>query len=163
MAPDILLLAPGPSMNQDLAASFLGRRVGVVGNCWELAPWAEFLVAGDKAWWEAYPAARGFEGRKFSANRISGVERVEGMEPTHNSGVLALEVAVRLGARSIELHGFDMRGSHYFGPYANGLTNTGETRRVRQLAQFAAWAACHPQIRVINRTPGSALACFAHE
>lgn len=163
MAHDIVLLAPGPSMSQELAASFLGRRVGVVGNCWELAPWAEFLVANDRAWWQAYPAALGFEGRKFSANRIHGVERVEGMEPAHNSGVLALEVAVRLGARRIELHGFDMRGSHYFGDYDNGLTNTSTPRRARQLAQFAAWAARHPNVHVINRTPGSALACFAHE
>lgn len=163
MAPEIVLIAPGPSMNQELAASFIGRRVGVVGNCWELAPWAEFLVANDRAWWQAYPRAKLFEGRKFSANRITGVEKVDGMEPSHNSGVLALEVAVRLGARRIELHGFDMRGSHYFGDYQNGLTNTSEPRRARQLAQFAAWAARHPHIKVINRTPGSALACFPTE
>ena len=160
MGADIILLAPGPSMSQELAASFLGRRVGVVGNCWELAPWAEFLVANDKAWWQAYPAAQQFEGRKFSANRIPGVEMVDGMASIHNSGVLALEVAARLGARSIELHGYDMRGSHYFGPYENGLTNTGEKRRERQLAQFQAWATSHPGIRVINRTPHSALTCF---
>ena len=163
MGVDIVLLATGPSMSQALAASFLGRRVGVVGNCWELAPWAEFLVANDKAWWAAYPAARDFEGRKFSANRIPGIEHVAGMQSTHNSGVLALEVAVRLGAKRIELHGFDMRGTHYFGPYENGLTNTGEKRRGRQIAQFAAWKASHPQIHVINRTPGSSLTCFAPE
>jgi len=100
---------------------------------------------------------------KFSANRIPGVEQVPGVGCTQNSGVLALEVAVRLGAKSIELHGYDMRGTHYFGPYENGLTNTGEPRRARQLAQFAAWAACHPGVRVINRTPGSALTCFPVE
>lgn len=150
-------------MSQELAASFFGRRVGVVGNCWELAPWAEFLVANDRAWWRAYPGAHQFAGRKFSANQIRGVEHVAGMEPSHNSGVLALEVATRLGARSIELHGFDMRGSHYFGDYDNGLTNAGGRQRARQIAQFAEWAARHPNVRVINRTPGSALVCFSME
>lgn len=150
-------------MSQALADSLRGNFCGVVNNCFELAPWADFLVANDYEWWRAHPRAFEFAGRKFSANEIDGVEHVAGAKTGWNSGMLALEVAVRLGATSIDLHGFDMRGSHYFGAYANGLANTTETRRAVHLRQYREWAEQHPLITVINRTPNSALDCFPME
>lgn len=53
-----------------------------------------------------------------------------------------------------------MRGSHFFGPYTNGLRNTTEARRLAMLAQFAEWARLNPSVEVINCTPGSAICCF---
>jgi hypothetical protein len=157
---EVVLLAPGPSMSQGLADSFRGRVAGAVGNCYELAPWADFMAAQDRKWWGKYPEAKGFPGRKFSCNAIDGVERVKG-PPNWNSGVVALYAAVHvIGATRILLYGFDMHGSHYFGPYTNGLGNTLPARRNTHLCQYRAWAMKHPHIDVLNCTEGSALDCF---
>ena len=55
---EIDLCAPGPSMSLDLVERLRGRLVGVVGCVFELAPWADYLIANDEAWWDKYPAAR---------------------------------------------------------------------------------------------------------
>lgn len=158
----IILLAPGPSMSPALAESVRGHRVGVINNCYELAPWAEFLVANDAQWWRKHPAAHNFKGRKFSTNKINGVE-LYAKKPLHtgsNSGLLAVDVAKSLGATRVFLLGFDMRGSHYFGQYVNGCANTPDARRAVHHVQFGNWAATNKDIEVINCTPGSALTAF---
>jgi hypothetical protein len=128
-----------------------------------IAPWATALAANDVAFWAAFPQAREFAGRRFSANRIKGVERIEGVSSGHCSGVLALEVAKHLGATRILLLGCDMHGTHYFGPYAHQkLKNTTDPRRKIHIQQFAQWGKRNPGIEVINCTPGSALQCFPH-
>lgn len=157
---EIVLLAPGPSMSEALADSFRGQMVGAVGNCFQIAPWADFMAAQDRKWWTAYPEALEFAGRKFSGNRIDGVERVAGAPTNWNSGVLALQAAVQLGAKRILLHGFDMRGTHFFGPYTNGLGNTQAHRRKVHLIQYRVWAIKNAAVQVVNCTPGSALDCF---
>jgi hypothetical protein len=147
-------------MSQPLADSIRGPRVGVVANAYELAPWADFLAATDRAWWEHYPSARAFAGRRFTARRMPGIEHLASAQQNWSSGVLALEAAASLGATVIRLYGFDMHGTHFFGPYTNGLVNTTDKRREVHMRQFAAWAMAHPGVRVINCTPGSALKCF---
>ena len=126
---EIDLLGPGPSASASLAERLRGRRVGVVSNAFELAPWAEFLAASDRQWWDKYPEARQFAGARYSSHRIGGVIQLRGALTNWNSGVLALAVAAHLGATLVRLHGFDMHGSHFFGPYSNGLTNTAPHRR----------------------------------
>jgi hypothetical protein len=157
-----ILLAPGPSMSAELANEFArtADTVGVIGVCFELAPWADFLVANDIEWWAKYPAAWTFPGRKFSANEIACAERVCKGRSDLNSGTLALEVAVMLGHAEIDLYGFDMHGSHYFGPYTNGLKNTPEHARRMHFKQYRLWRDAHPEIRVRNCTAGSALTMF---
>jgi hypothetical protein len=157
-----VLLAPGPSMSAEVAARVRGEHVGVVGNCFELAPWAAFLAANDVAWWRAYPQAKQFAGRKFSCSAIPGLEQHIG-STNWNSGVLALDVAVALGATEIDLYGFDMHGTHYFGPYENGLSNTKPERRQVHMGQYERWARANPGVGVTNCTPGSALKCFPFE
>lgn len=160
---EVVLLAPGPSMSQELADSFRGRCVGAVGNCFQIAPWADFMVGQDLKWWRAYPEAKEFVGRKFSANAVEGVEQVKGALSHWNSGVLGLYTAVHMiGATRILLYGFDMRGSHYFGPYTNGLGNTPPHRRLVHMNQYRAFAMKYTDIEVLNCTPGSALDCFPH-
>lgn len=154
------LLGPGPSASAELAERLRERRVGVVGNAFELAPWAEFLAASDRQWWDKYPAAREFAGGRYSSHRMAGVQQLAGALTNWNSGVLALAVAAHLGATLVRLHGFDLQGSHFFGPYTNGLRNTAPARREIHKQQFAQWARQNPQVRVVNCTPGSALRCF---
>jgi hypothetical protein len=165
MSLEIVLLAPGPSMSQALADSLRGAgMVGAVSNCFQLAPWAAFMVAQDRQWWQKHPETREFKGRRFSANRmIPGVERVDRSFTNWNSGVLALQASMLLGATRILLYGFDMHGSHFFGTYTNGLGNTTDLRRKVHLKQYADWARKNHAVTVINCTPGSALRCFPFE
>jgi hypothetical protein len=140
--------------------------VVVVNKAWELAPWANALAANDHRWWRANPEAKKFAGRKFSANKIDGVEQVEAthVRRESSSGVLALEVARQIGGTVIELHGFENHGDHYFGRYEEPLRNTTPSRYTIFADQLAAlgFDLKKAGIRVINRTPDSALKCFDH-
>ena len=157
------LLAPGPSATAEDAERVraAGLPLGAVTSAFELAPWAEFIAATDGGWWRKYPEALKLPGAKYTMHQVKGVERVK--VPGYvavNSGVLALECAKRAGATRILLVGFDMHGSHFFGPYRNGLTNTSEAKRRMHLSQYAKWAKANRGIEILNCTEGSALKCF---
>lgn len=159
------ILATGPSMSQAVADSVRDLRVIAVSDAFRLAPWAEAMAAQDVQWWRVNKDAHEFAGRKFSVNNIGGkVERIKSglIGTSSSSGVLALEVAKSLGATDIELHGFDMHGSHYFGPHVGKLKNTTDARFQCFQVQFNKWGKANPAIRVINKTPGSALRAFPH-
>src|SRR5690606_15732040 len=130
-------------------------------NAYELAPWAEALVANDVNWWRKHPEALKFEGWKFSANRVKGVELAKGGRCNLNSGTLALIVAVtEYKATQIRMHGFDFHGTHFFGPYKNGCGNTSKARRNKHKNQMRSWRVANSKIEVVNCTPGSELTCF---
>lgn len=158
---EIYLLAPGPSATKEIAEKIklAGKALGVITSAYPLAPWAHFIISADRQWWIKTPEALSAPGRKFCASDFKGTERVRTAQGT-NSGVLALECAKKLGAQRIYLFGFDMRGTHYFGPYTNGLKNTVEARRKVHLSQYAGWSRNNKSIKVFNCTPGSAISCF---
>lgn len=166
----VCILAPGPSMSQAVADSVRGELVIAVGNVGiDFAPWAQALVAQDRQWWRQYRQAHDFAGRKFSTNKIDGVEQIDSddlISTRSSSGCLALIVAHRrFEADEIDLHGFDMRPGHYFGPYPEPLRNTSPTRFDEFQEQFAMVGQYLKKrgVRVVNRTPGSALKCFLLE
>lgn len=156
------LLAPGPSASKEVAEKVRNLRLGVIGCAYQLAPWADFIAASDRGWWRNYPEAMELPGQKFAMAAVNGVERVHinQIGTTCNSGVLALECAKNLGATKIILLGFDMRGTHFFGKYTNGLRNTTETQRRQHFRQYEQWALSNNGIETINCTPNSALGCF---
>lgn len=157
------LLAPGPSASAEDAERVraAGIPLGVIGNAFQLAPWADFLAATDSAWWRKHPEALSLPCDRYTMHEVRGVERVKvSGYVSVNSGVLGLEVARSKGASQILLLGFDMHGTHFFGKYTNGLSNTTDQRRRMHLAQYARWAARNRHIEVFNCTPGSALKCF---
>jgi hypothetical protein len=138
--------------------------VVAVNKAMELAPWADALAANDHAWWMENPHAKQFAGRRFSANKIAGVEQVVSDLVTRqsSSGVLGLEVARILGATEVELHGFENKGDHYFGKYPEPLRNTSPSRYLAFEDQLRALGASMKKagIRIVNKTPDSALRCF---
>jgi hypothetical protein len=164
----ICLLATGPSMSQAVADSVRGNIVIAVNNAYQLAPWADALCAQDHEWWRVHADAKNFAGRKFSTNRIVGIEQVfsDYVQRQSSSGVLALEVARRYGCQhkvwEIELHGFDNRGTHYFGAHPEPLRNTSDDRFLFFGSQLAALGGEMKKagFRITNCTPGSALTCF---
>jgi hypothetical protein len=164
----IAVLATGESMSQAVADSVRHLPRVVVNDAFRLAPDALALAANDVAWWKAHPDALRFAGRKFTAQppiRAGAVERLGKQHPlittTTNSGLLGVHVARSIfNATRILLYGFDVRGSHYFGPH-KGLTNTKPARFEEFKKQFAQYARTLPKdVAIINATPGSALECF---
>jgi hypothetical protein len=154
------LLAPGHSASKEIAESLRGQKLGVVGCAYQLAPWADFIAASDRAWWDKYPEAHLINDR-YSMLAVRGVElaKVPGFKIC-NSGVLALDIARQRGATEIHLYGFDMHGSHFFGEYNNGLTNALPDMRKKHLREYRQWAAMNKNIIVLNFTRGSAIDCF---
>lgn len=152
---DWVLLATGTSMSQALADQVRHMPRVAVSNAYELAPDADALVSSDAAWWRAHPKAVRFAGRRFSVNHVNEVERIE-LPTSSNSGLVAMHVAQKLGATRLLLLGYDMGGTHYFGPHSEPLANTTPDRFEVMKKQFARWTG----VPVINCTPGSALDCF---
>jgi hypothetical protein len=154
------VLATGPSMSEAVARGVMLRcNVVAVSDAFRLAPWADALASQDVAWWRHNPDAMEFAGRKFcGAMEVPGVERMPGISSGSNSGLLALHVAVKLGATRILLLGFDMRGTHYFGPHPKPLKNTTPDRYTAFQEQFRRF---QPRgVEILNCTPGSALKCY---
>ena len=155
------LLAPGPSASAELAQRVRHLPIGAVGSAFELAPDCRFIASTDAAWWRRYPEAMQRDCKRYAMHPMEGVEQVRILPlGTVNSGVLALECAVRLGATRILLLGFDMHGSHFFGDYTNGLRNTQPHQRRQHMKQYDDWARLNRKVAVLNCTPGSALQTF---
>lgn len=156
------LLAPGPSASAGLAEKVADLPVGAIGCAYQLAQWASFIASSDAAWWRTYRDAFEWPVPKFCMGTAAGVERIriDYLGTAVNSGVLGLECAVRAGATRILLLGFDMHGTHFFGPYANGLRNTQPHQRAQHLRQYEGWARMNKRVEVLNCTSGSALKCF---
>lgn len=154
------VLATGPSLTQCQVDKVSGLRVIAVSDAYRLAPWAEALVSADKAWWLHHQPE--FAGRRFSALRVPGMETeiLDGLPMGTNSGLQAVHVAVQLGARRVLLLGFDLGGSHFFGPHPEPLKNT-DSRPGRFEVFKRQFAGYQPRaVEIINCTPGSALGCY---
>lgn len=155
------ILATGSSMSQSVADSVRGRcSVIAVSDAFRLAPWADALVSSDPQWWRVNEDAWEFAGNKYRAKRNEAAPRDvrEVVAPSgSNSGLLALIVAETLGATKALLLGYDMGGTHFFGPHTKGLANTTASRFETFKKQFARWKT---EMDVVNCTTGSALHCY---
>lgn len=149
-------------MSQSLANYVRGKCKAIaVSDAFRLAPWADAMVSNDARWWRANPDAHQFIGRKFSYEWVSGVDPIKAKHPYRigiNSGLRAMTVAQDVyHANRILLLGFDLQGTHYFGPHTKtGLPNTDEKKFQRFIREFDKWTGCE----VINCTPESALTRF---
>ena len=158
----VAVFATGPSMSQEIADAVRGRYKAVaVADAFRLAPWADALVANDLRWWNVYPDAHKFPGPKFCAMQWPGLSLLPvTMEfpPGTNSGLQGARVARDvLGATRILLCGFDLWGTHYFGPHPAPLRHTKPEDFQRFVEQWNGWlGGCE----VINCTMGSALKRF---
>lgn len=144
-------------MSQEVADSVRGKcKVIAVSDAYRLAPWADALVSSDRGWWRIHNPE--FQGLKFSGVPVEGVTRVEGIVGGSNSGLIALKVAVSMGAKKILMLGYDMAGSHFFGQHPEPLRNTKPIRYEVFKKQFSQY---RPKgVEIINCTPGSALTCY---
>lgn len=163
---DCVVLATGESLSPEQVARVKsarddrGCKAVAVSNAYQLAPWAEAMVANDMRWWRQHPDALQFVGRKFCGADYRGTEQLPPtpmFPPGTNSGLQAMRVALMLGATRILLLGLDMKGTHYFGNHPATLKNSTTADYQRMLSQFQRWRS---DAEVINCSPGSALKCF---
>lgn len=153
---DWVILATGQSLDIEDVNYVRGKcKVVAVSNAYELAPWADVLVSYDSSWWRSHSNALNFTGPKYCGRDIAGTQhfRPPDMPIGCNSGLMAMYIAKDLGASRILLLGFDMHGTHYFGPHPEGLKNTAQHRFIQHINQFSRFKG--PQ--VLNCTKHSAL------
>lgn len=124
----------------------------------DYAPWADALVSHDVLWWAHNLHSNMFKGRKFCRSFWSRCEVfIPNPRDGCNSGLMAMQIARDIfKAGRILLLGFDMHGTHYFGPHKKGLTNTKPDKFQKHISQFEGWSGAE----VINCTPDSALQIF---
>ncbi len=157
------VLATGQSLSQEQADAVQGRcKVIAVSNAYKFAPWADALVSCDASWWKNNPEALDFPGRKFTTapdwQALSELERVPGVASGTNSGLLGLMVAVQMGATRILMLGYDLHGTHFFGPHPEPLRNPNAARFDVFKKQFERYK---PRgVEIINCTPDSALRAY---
>lgn len=160
------IIATGPSLStEDVEHVRKAREKGLckviaVSNAGlDHAPWADYLVSADSKWWAAYPEALNHSGEKYSRLGFNGMNKYcPKVFNGCNSGLMAMEIAFYIHkATSILLLGFDLQGSHYFGPHTRAnLNNTKEQRFKVHLSQFESWGGC----QVYNCNPNSRLKKF---
>lgn len=184
----VAILAPGPSMSQEVANSVRARGLPTIAlnRSVELAPWADMLVASDSAFWHTYERMLApFAGLRVGCQAAPApppnvnwlkTSGQTGYDPNPefvrtgaNSGYAAIHIAAQAGATEIELHGYDMRGingrQHFHGNHPNSLRNHGEGIYQSWLPHFDT---LHFELQkigvsVVNCTRGSALRCFPFE
>lgn len=151
------VLATGQSMSQEIADSVRGKcKVAAVSDAIELAPWADCLVSADGSWWRHKKPE--FAGPKYTLATVPDTERVVDTPMGTNSGLLALRVAVMLGATRVLLLGIDLHGTHYFGPHTGALKNTTPQRMETFKQQFASYKPRN--VEIWNCSPSSHLMAY---
>jgi hypothetical protein len=181
----VIVAAPGPSLTPEVAEACRGQNVVVVQDAYRLLPWADVLYGCDVAWWRERKGAPEFEGERWSSHHVGrgvgndkssigpqyGLRLVEGRDKPgfsfdpacihygKNSGFQAVNFTLLTGPSRVVLVGFDMQGTHFFGPHRRPLRQTPDYRNfIRVFAQAA--EKMRPGIEIVNATPGSALTCF---
>lgn len=180
----------GPSLtwHQGEACRLAGIRGIAVNDAHRMLQWADVLYACDAAWWKEYDGALEFKGERWSshsdtyagdhklalANRW-GLSLVRGaairgfsFDPHRihygeNSGFQAINLAILFGCTRILLIGFDMHAKgkrHFFGNHPATLRNADPKVFIKNFNMAATDLKQHPEVQIINCTPGTALDCF---
>jgi hypothetical protein len=176
-----VVAAPGPSLTPAVAERCRGWPTIAVQDAYRRLPWADVLYACDTLWWDLHRGCPDFAGEKWSTHdggsnqKLATADRyglhlvngkaAEGFSTDPalihygaNSGFVGINLAMLFGASPIVLVGFNMQGSHFFGPHPSPLNNVDPIRYVpffdRAARQLPAG------VTILNATPDSALQCF---
>lgn len=176
----IVCIASGPSLTVDDVEYCRGKvdAAIVVNNSYQIAPWADCLIASDLKWWRWHEGAKSFKGLKYATSKHvnwSGVQilrntgdhglemKPNGLRHGLNSGYRAINLAVHFGAKTIVLLGYDMqvgpnRKEHWHPdhPVKSQSPYKLFIKRFRTLVEPLAQLG----IEIVNCTPGSALDAF---
>ncbi|MBA4823863.1 hypothetical protein H2241_23425 [Pantoea ananatis] len=166
----IAVCASGPSLCCDDIYRLRDHKIPVitVNSSWMIYPECQYIFAGDDVWWAnnyhlVHSQAQRWTCSKKAAQKygINYFERA--IEGSFNSGMMAILLAISLGAVDIILLGFDCsleKGLHWHGKHS-GLNNpTGHSIR-RWKTEFEILTSKKYQgVNIVNCTPETRLTCF---
>lgn len=171
----VACIASGPSLTVEDCKSVRAAGVPTVvtNTTFRLCPWANFLFAHDKDWWQTYrdEVAKTFPGRLVSAWPAApkvGVETIHGLRwfhHFHNSGACAISLAIAGRATRVVLLGYDAsRGaageSHHHGDHPQGMSNCLSMKLWPHQFESVARIARAEGVQVMNASRRTALKCF---
>lgn len=122
-----VVIASGPSLVPEDVERVreAGCTIVAVNTSWKMAPFCDYLFAGDNKWWQNnkvdIPAKR--VSLSYNAERHHGAKRFKSKvakKGGYNSGCVAIEFAIRRGAERVILLGFDCsvkNGTHWHGDH----------------------------------------------
>ncbi|WP_156506627.1 hypothetical protein [Pantoea sp. OXWO6B1] len=166
----IAVCASGPSLCCDDIYRLRDHKIPVitVNSSWMIYPECQYIFAGDDAWWANNYNLINSQAQRWTCSKnaaqkygISYFERT--IEGTFNSGMMAIFLAISLGAVDIILLGFDCsieKGLHWHGKHS-GLNNPTGHSIHRWKKEFEILTSeKYREINIANCTPETRLTCF---
>ena len=161
----VVCIASGPSLTvEDCAIVEIARMPAIaINTSWKIARFAEILYAADFAWWKRNVDEIETQAERWTNNtQAANIYKLNlhRVRKSLNSGLLAIELAIKFGAKVVLLLGYDARtdnGTHWHGDHKT--TKNPDAKRceiwLRQfmLAEFG-------DATIINCTPKSAINRF---
>ena len=168
---DLFCIASGPSLTYDDCE--LIRKSGIksvaVNNSWEMAPFCNYIYAGDRKWWAAYHDKITINAERWTCSDKAassyGLNYHIAGGP-YNSGMRAIQFAISKGFKSIALIGYDCsvkKGTHWHGDHKiKGFGNPTNEKISTWKDQFKRVSdqAKKNNITVINCSRYTELECF---
>ena len=173
-----IIIASGPSLLRKDAEALRNAGTGIAINCAVFfAPWATHLFGADSVWWRYYsPKIKWYKGKRISrTHNAAGVTKWRGngwARTGGNSGHMAIQYAVDLGAKNIALLGFDQSktdGKAHFHADHPKAADDGKRTNMANAGGIAAWPRLMQKtsielkerdINVVNLSRATALKCF---
>lgn len=171
MKVDVFCIASGPSLRAadcELVRQS-GAKVIAVNNSWQIAPFCDYLYAGDSKWWRTYHKEIDVPAERWTCSRDASQKygaKLHIAGGGYNSGMRAIQFAVMKGFKTIGLLGYDCslkNGVHWHGLHDRPfLKNPSQVKVLRWREQFlrAAEKALIAGARVVNFSRYTELECF---
>lgn len=122
---DLFCIASGPSLT--VHDCELVRQSGIktiaINNSWEIAPFCDYIYAGDRKWWDIYHDKITVNAELWTcATSAANTYHINYHITTgsYNSGMRAIQFGIWKGFKSIALLGYDCslkNGIHWHGPH----------------------------------------------
>ena len=165
----VCVIGSGPSLNAKDCARVekSGLTTIAVNSSWKMARFCHILYAGDLTWWRNCGDEIDIEVEKYTASQNAehafSIKRHKSkLGAGYNSGMLAIELAIHLGASRVLLLGFDCsvkNGTHWHGDHKN-TPNPNKNRCDKWKGYFQRLADHHKNIEIINCSRETELLCF---
>jgi hypothetical protein len=140
MKIDLFCIASGPSLTAaDCEIVRLrGIKTVAVNNSWEMAPFCDYIYAGDSKWWHV-----NFDKVTIPAEKWTCSDKAANRHKIHyhiaagpyNSGMRAIQLGVSKGFKNIALLGYDCslkNGVHWHGPHTAEPLRNPDADKVRK-------------------------------
>ena len=173
-----IIIASGPSLQRQDAEALRDAGITVAVNCAIFfAPWAEHLFGADAVWWRHYgPMIKWYKGKRISrSHKAPSVTMWRGKTWARtggNSGHMAIQYAVDMGAKNVALLGFDQYktgGKAHFHADHPKEADDGKRTNLANAGGIGAWPRLMARtslelnqrgIKVVNLSRETKLRCF---